>query len=289
MLQVARLSPSLLGDSAPLVGDFLRSQTADGGGFRDPAGQSDLYYTVFGIEGLLALQQPLPVERLCPYLDSFGAGAELDLVHLACLARCRAALPAEHQRREFREPMLAHLERYRAEDGGFDASPGAAQGTVYGCFMAYGAYQDLGAELPDADRLVDCLDSLKAPDGGYTNAREMPVGLTPPTAAVATLLRNLGQPVPPELAQWLTSRCHPSGGFFAIPDAPVPDLLSTATALHALSGLHADMSQLAEPCLDFLDSLWTASGGFYGSWEDDQLDCEYTYYGLLALGHLSLY
>ena len=29
---------------------------------------------------------------------------------------------------------------------------------------------------------------------------------------------------------------HPMGGFLAAPQAPIPDLLSTATALHALSG-----------------------------------------------------
>jgi hypothetical protein len=40
--------------------------------------------------------------------------------------------------------------------------------------------------------------------------------------------------------------------------------------------------------LDFVDSLWTNRGGFFGSWLDDTLDCEYTYYGLLALGHLTI-
>ena len=45
---------------------------------------------------------------------------------------------------------------------------------------------------------------------------------------------------------------------------------------------------LREPCLDFVDSLWTNRGGFFGTWADDAVDCEYTYYALLALGHLSL-
>ena len=45
---------------------------------------------------------------------------------------------------------------------------------------------------------------------------------------------------------------------------------------------------MKETCLDFVDSLWTSTGGFYGNWADDAIDCEYTYYGLLALGHLSL-
>ena len=39
--------------------------------------------------------------------------------------------------------------------------------------------------------------------------------------------------------------------------------------------------------MGFLDTLWTAAGGFHGPWADDHLDVEYTFYGLLALGHLS--
>jgi hypothetical protein len=52
--------------------------------------------------------------------------------------------------------------------------------------------------------------------------------------------------------------------------------------------LTAAIGPVKEPCLDFVDSLWTSTGGFYGNWADDAVDCEYTYYGLLALGHLSL-
>jgi hypothetical protein len=68
----------------------------------------------------------------------------------------------------------------------------------------------------------------------------------------------------------------------------MPDLLSTAVALHALNDTHCDIGPMKEHCLDYLDTLWTARGGFFGSWEDDALDLEYTYYGLLSLGHLSL-
>jgi hypothetical protein len=45
---------------------------------------------------------------------------------------------------------------------------------------------------------------------------------------------------------------------------------------------------IRERCLDFVDSVWNAEGGFHGHWADDHLDAEYTFYGLLALGHLSL-
>ena len=87
---------------------------------------------------------------------------------------------------------------------------------------------------------------------------------------------------------WLLDRCHARGGFFASCSTPVPDLLSTATALHALSALHVPIAGLRDPCLDFVDSLWTNRGGFFGTWADDTVDCEYTFYALLALGHLSL-
>ena len=73
-----------------------------------------------------------------------------------------------------------------------------------------------------------------------------------------------------------------------LPAAPIPDLLSTATALQALSGMKISIAGIQEACLDFVDSLWTNRGAFYGNWMDDTVDCEYTYYGLLALGHLSL-
>jgi len=82
---------------------------------------------------------------------------------------------------------------------------------------------------------------------------------------------------------------HPNCGFLAVPGAPLPDLLSTATALHALACLERRIpSTVHERCLDFIDTLWSADGGFHGHWADDHLDAEYTYYGLLALGHLSL-
>jgi hypothetical protein len=52
--------------------------------------------------------------------------------------------------------------------------------------------------------------------------------------------------------------------------------------------MERDIAGIKESCLDFVDSLWTNEGAFHGHWGDDLLDCEYTYYGLLALGHLSL-
>ena len=114
------------------------------------------------------------------------------------------------------------------------------------------------------------------------------MGSTNATAAATTLLRHVGMPLAPTVAEWLAARHCAQGGCVAAPVVLVPDLLSTATALHALGGLQYDLRDIKEPCLDFVDSLWTNEGGFHGHWADESLDCEYTFYGLLALGHLSL-
>src|SRR3954463_10611163 len=93
MLQVARLAPKVLGDDAvQLVAKFLRSQQNEDGGFKDRKGKSDLYYTVFGVDALAALQQTFDAGRVRSYAESFEQGATLDFVHLCALARCWAAV-----------------------------------------------------------------------------------------------------------------------------------------------------------------------------------------------------
>lgn len=288
MLQVARLAPRLLGDSTDRAIDFFRSQQNSDGGFKDRAGNSDLYYSVFGIEGLFALRAELPVQRFENYLRGFDSAAGLDLIHLSCLTRCWAMLGAEKLGPATRAAIQSRIEAFRSADGGYSAAPGAALGTAYGCFLAFGAYEDLAIPLPDSQALIHCISSLKATDGGYSNQHDLQMGLTPTTAAAVSLLRNLGEPVDAGLSTWLLDRVHPQGGFFATPSAPIPDLLSTATALHALAGLHVDFSPIRETTLDFIDTLWSARGAFHGNWDDDALDVEYTFYGLLSLGHLSV-
>ena len=288
MLQVARLAPTLLQSSADLVGGFFRERYDPAGGFTNRAGLPDLYYTVFGLEGLAALRAPIDADRTRAYLTGFGDGAALDFVHLSCLARCWANLPEGVPPDDVRQRMLDRIATFRAGDGGFATDPDGDEGSAYGAFVALGAYQDLREPVPDSDALMAQLLTLVAADGGLNNFPGAPVGLTTATAAAAAALRQFGKPVPETFAPWLLSQAHPQGGFRALPGSPIPDLLSTATAIHALVGLHADISPVKEACLDFIDSLWTNRGGFYGHWEDDILDCEYTYYGLLALGHLSL-
>ena len=251
MLQVARLAPNLLRDASRPVADYLLSQFNDDGGAADRAGQSDLYYTVFALEGLIALQRECP-PHVRGFLTRFDDGDDLDLVHLCCLARCWATL------KQPAPDVAGRIEERWNHD------------SVYHSFLAWGALQDLG------------LKPTPFPLPGVSLAQT-----TPTMAASVTLRRQMHRPVPQQEVNWLLDRAHPAGGFRATEGAPMPDLLSTATALHALSGQKASLPHLKEPTLDFLDTLWTGKA-FCGTWADDEPDCEYTYYGLLAMGHLSL-
>ncbi len=306
MLDASRHAPRLLGDSAELVVDFIyRCQGADGG-FLDRAGRSDLYYTPFALDGLAAMGRDLPHGSVEDYLKGFGGGELVDFVHRCCLARCWAAL-GRPDACGMRDRILRGIESHRTADGGYDTGHGVVSGSAYGCFLAVGAYQDLGREPPDEPGLPRCIQTLMSPTGACSNAPRLSgdakgkpaqEGSTLATAAAVAVLREVCGRGPGCVAwpkyfnaertvSWLFAQAHPRGGFRAAPAAPLPDLLSTATALHALAGLGVSFNHARESLLDFLDSLWTNAGGFHGHWADESVDLEYTFYGLLALGHLA--
>ncbi len=286
MLRAASSATNQLLEAGERVVQFLREQFNQDGGARDRSGKSDLYYTVFALDGLLALGGNPPLQTLTAFLQSFDDGRRLDFVHCACLARCWSALPNGDLDPDTSRRILARIESYRSSDGGYGPQPGAPTGAVYHCFLALGAYQDLDQVPPVPKQLARCCDGLRTADGAYANQPGLSAGTTPATAAAATLMRQLGLPVPASVTDWLQNRAHADGGFLATPQAPLPDLLSTATALHALAGAGVSLDQLREPGLDFLDSLWTGRA-FRGHWADQTPDSEYTFYALLALGHLS--
>ncbi|MFV1994371.1 MAG: prenyltransferase/squalene oxidase repeat-containing protein [Verrucomicrobiales bacterium] len=288
MLQVARVAPSVLGDSASLVETFLRGQQGGDGGFQNRRGQSDLYYTVFGIDGLTALQAELPAVAIESYLAGFGAGETLDFVHLCCLLRAWSALSGSPLPEATRGRILGQLEAFRTADGGYHQRPGSGRASAYGCLLGYGAYADHGLRPANAEGLLEAVEGLRSGDGGWGNEPGMAEGTTPAAAAAVTLYRHLEAPAPEGASDWILGRLHSEGGFLAFPRAPMPDLLSTGVALHALDGLEVGLDRLRDACLDFVDTLWSAAGGFHGNWADDEIDAEYTYYGLLALGHLGL-
>lgn len=289
LLQVAGLAPRLLGDSADLVREFFRRQISSAGAGLDRSGRPDLYYTIFALAGLQALGTEVPRAEVESFLHTHGDGANLDFIHLSALSRCWAVVGKQRMPRGLDRLLLERVESFRKPDGGYEGDAKLAHGTAYGAFVALGAYEDLGHTPPHPLKLIQSLKRLETPDGAWSNFPGARFGATNATAGAVTLIRHLGFPVNDRVGDWLLAQAHPQGGFLAVPGAPMPDLLSTATTLHSLAAMDRRISsEIHERCLDFLDSLWDARGGFHGHWADDHLDAEYTFYALLALGHLSL-
>jgi hypothetical protein len=286
MIEALARSKTVLEDSTSLVINFLRSNINPDGGFKGRGEQSDLYYTFFGLEALMALDGSFPREKISNYLKESMKMKNTDLVHLASLIRCYVNLSGKEIERGLCDKFIKDIEKFRCKDGGYANTTNVDKGTVYGCFFALAAYQDLGLDLPDCALTAECIQSLSNSDGSFSNDSIINIGSTNATAGAVVVLNNLNQTVNQKTIGWLLEQYVSSGGFLAMPKAPIPDMLSTATTLYALARTGFEIRTIKEKCLDYIDSLWSGEGGFYGNWTDKVLDCEYTYYGLLALGNL---
>ena len=284
---VARVRTSRPEIAAAALG-LVRASALPQGGFPDRAGRPDLYYTVFGLHVLASWNDPADTALLAHtgYLQTFGLGESLDFVHTACLARCWALEPAGSMPAGLPEAVVRRLEAFRSADGGFSTDAGAAIGTAYAAMLALGAHQDVGLAVPDTNALARSLEGLRTGDG-FANVPGSSHPAAPATAAAVVTLVELGRTVPEEVCGWLTLAMEPGGGWLAGQGAPVPDLLSTATALDALAASGADLERIRPACLGFVDGLRSEGGGFLAHWLDDMADCEFTFYGLLALGQLT--
>jgi prenyltransferase beta subunit len=250
LIQTAAYSRRFLeGHSRDRIGGFILSHQHPDGGFRGRSSESDLYYTVFAVAGLKALGDPIPVFKVWKYVRSFGLGDDLDRVHLVCLIRLKTAF------RMFgitRRRLLRRMEKLRDD-------------SAYGLFLRLLAEErTAAAELPEEPVRVPLSD--------------------PTTNLAASLLLN--RQVDDVTIAALRGRVIESGGFAPTDRAAMPDLLSTATALFALTEAGAPLDGIQEPCLRFVESLWRDSGGFAGHPADEFEDVEYTFYALLSIGAL---
>jgi len=288
MLDAARGARSYLpAEMLEETRSFLRRQQGAGGGFIGRGGSEDLYYTVFGIDAMHAAGIEPDAGPLGSFIRSFGDGNGLDFMHLSCLARCRArALPPD--------PAVAvrvsrRIEEYRSLDGGYNPQKGAGRGSIYGCFLANAACEDLGIATPEPAKLLKSVLSLRMEDGYFANEWDIDLASTNASVGALLLIRRLGGQPDLKSVEWLMEQRHEAGGIRAGPLAPFPDLVSTATGLFALHECDSDPgARFREACVALIEALWQ-DGGFAGHLLEDAADCEYTFYGLLSLGCLSAF
>lgn len=288
----ARAREMLSGEACERIAAYLADSQTDAGGFCDRAGRPDLYYTVFGLAGRIALGCAIPrVETVRSFLDERHNLDALSFVELVSLMRCRRFLEETDRSSpiatEQKERLIEALNRYRSRDGGYShETRDANQGTLYAAFLAEQALRDLGSAREGKRHLMVLMDALKTPDGGYSNHRGASHGVVTVTASAMALLVGHEKCHAARMSLgFLDSLCCPDGGYRATPATPTPDLLSTATALYARSLCERPARGRVKPVMAaFVEQLWSDTGGFRGHALDPAPDVEYTFYALLALG-----
>lgn len=283
---IGLLKNALTDDAKQAILDFIFSQQNSNGGFRGRAADSDLYYTQFALQCLegLGITSPPPLVR--SYLESFNNGSELDLVHTTCLARCWAS-PLIQTSGETPTQILKRIDAHYIKNNGYRLDLEDESDSIYATFLAVLAHQDWVTQPCRLDGFFDTLSEKRSTDEGYADQSGLDSGTTPVTAAVAMLLADQKNHPFSEIVSWLISQWFPAGGFLATPNAPIPDLLSTATALFALKTLGADITPFHDKTMKFIEYVWDENGGFCGHIADTVADCEYTFYGLITLGLLT--
>ena len=266
------------------IAGFIEGARTVDGGFADRGGKSDLYYTLFGVASTRALRGRIRRRDLGAYLDR-QALDPLDLVHLTCLIQCQRLCHPLGVPRRTRRQVLVNMARFRTPDGGFAEQGSRPDATPYGTYLAVLAHDVLGSRIPDEDHLSAVASrllrhSLSSPCG--------PLGLSA-TASAILVAQSLGCEIAVDQAVAQLNRFRPANtGFLACVDAPSPDLLSTAVAAFTRRRLGRPIAGVeAAEIAAFVQSLWHEKGGFRGGEHDDDPDCEYTFYGLLALGSLT--
>lgn len=278
-------------------GQWVLAQQRRDGGFAGREGDSDLYYTAFGLRTLmiLGLLDGSPAEAAAAFLRGRLGGREgvVDLLSLLMAAKM-LELAADIDVFASADPGYATavaeiFESLRRDDGGYAKSDEGRAGSTYQTFLTILGYQLLEHRIPDAEAAVRFLCSQERPDGGFLEIRVGKRAGVNPTAAAIAALRIL-QALPPESAErtidFLADMQSDEGGLTANTRIPLPDVLSTFTGLLTLADLNAAGELQLDRVGRYVQQMERPQGGFAGFALDPSQDVEYTFYAIATLSLL---
>jgi geranylgeranyl transferase type-2 subunit beta len=271
---------------------LVRCQNTDGG-FSGREGESDLYYTAFALRGLLVLDVLTPEisERAAGFLRSClnRHASVVDFYSLlyACVLVQTGGGPnvLAYSPPDWPERVAGTLESFRAPDGGYGKTAGAASGSTYHTFLVGLCYELLGRLWPRSDGIARFVESRRREDGGFVEIPAMRRSGTNPTAAAVGILQLiLGPDVAfagkNDVIDFLARMQSDEGGLRANDRIPLADLLSTFTGLWTLDRLGAGDRLDKDAIRKFAEGLAEPAGGFRAGLWDERVDVEYTFYGL---------
>jgi hypothetical protein len=281
MMHTLRKGKDRLGREAQeRVRQYIVSQMTERAFFMDKSGREDIYYTAFGLMLSYIFGVGMDTKEVRLRLETRYAGSG-DLIHYAAFIRSLMIVELLEGKRLVM--LLARL--LPAGKTGmpvFTAFPHNDCRSPYSRFIRLSLMEDMRRRIDKPEEIIESLEEYKVQDsGGYSNRAG---GLSASTNATAAALSVKGQLAGygrREDAACLYDWQDDSGGFYATRQTPLPDMLSTATALFVLR-CYGVRPRIRPD--DFIEAHWLESGGFSPTLPEESSDMEYTFYGILALG-----
>lgn len=284
---IASLSPEVIS----LHAGYMKTAQRDDGGFAGREGDSDLYYTGFGLRGMAVLGELYgePAERAAGFLRGRLTGREsivdfLSLIYGASLIENAAGIDVfADASAEWRVSVADALESLRRDDGGYAKGHEGRASSTYHTFLVMLCLELMGTKVPDPEGIVRFLLSQRAEGGGFREIRASKRAGTNPTAAAIAALRMLDaldDETREETLDFLCEMQNDEGGLRANTRIPIADVLSTFTGMLTLADLEALEEIDTAAALRFVQSLERSEGGFRAAVWDEAHDVEYSFYGL---------
>jgi geranylgeranyl transferase type-2 subunit beta len=275
------------------TGYFLAAQRDDGG-FAGREGNSDLYYTAFGMRALSILGELYGerAERSARFIKSKMQGREsivdfLSLIYGGKLLEISAGIDVfAGATQGWRQAIGDAMEKLRRPDGGYAKGEEGVASSTYHTFLVLLCLELLELPLPKAKSVTDFLLSMRAEEGGFREIRVgKRAGANPTAAAIGSLriLGTLSHEVRDDTIGYLLDMQSDEGGFQANTRIPFADLLSTFTGLLTLMDLGGDDELDIRGVDRFVRSMELETGGFRAAALDPAHDVEYGFYGLGAM------
>lgn len=286
------------------------------GGFSDKAGNSDMYYSLFGYWLCRGLDLKTPLKSLREFVlknEVNKAGAEVDWICMVVLFKV-LIVDRKGQKLSLKQKIFSdkqhHTYRYQKESRNQQNLFKKKHNEFRNKHKAYRkALRKLVFENPQASEnyfpflglmafyyLKDYSSVLKLiaaeQPATFDTRKNLPTPVLAANLILASLAvgkkigQNRTQESITQIKQALIGRYHESGGFRATLSSPLPDLLSTSVALYALNFANVNVNLYKPSCFEFVNMLYE-QGGFVATALDKEPDMEYTFYGLLALGALA--
>jgi geranylgeranyl pyrophosphate synthase len=277
---LSRAKKKLTKEALRQLSDYVLSQQLPDGTFAGKNGRTDLYYTTFGWLLSAALDLPMNTKKARSFLTGIYAD-ELDLVHYSAYFRCTKMLEMR-ERGSLRLLFSMKTHKIRPLADFCEGAPHNDLQSPYARFVWLSLLEDSGNKVRNKREMLENLKPYHIESGGYTNILQRKEPSTNATAAALAIRGQLHGYTTSRDLHYLASLQDMSGGFRAFPQSPVPDLLSSSTALFVL-GCYGKSPFY--PARDFIEAHWLDSGGFAPTLLDEESDVEYTFYGLMALGY----